>query len=49
VTNTGTLKATTTGTLDLESVTVANTITGAVQVDGSSLLDLEIATISGGS
>src|SRR5207302_1016451 len=37
------------GTLDLESVTVTNSSgIAAVQVDGGSLLDLEIATISGG-
>src|SRR3978361_1202076 len=48
VANSGTMLATTGGTLDLESVTVTNTASGLVQVNASSFLDLEAATISGG-
>jgi len=51
VTNTGTLKATTTGTLDLESLTVINSVgaaNGTVTVDGGSTLTLTTATITGG-
>src|SRR5258708_34248966 len=51
VTNTGTLKATTTGTLGLENLTVTNSVgptNGTVQVDANSFLDLEKATIKVG-
>ncbi len=47
--NDGTLLATLGGTLDLDSLTVANSATGLVQVDASSTLDLETALITGGT
>ena len=47
--NDGTLLATLGGTLDLDSLTVTNSATGLVQVDTLSFLDLEGATITGGT
>ena len=47
--NSGTLLATLAATLDLDSLTVANSSTGVVQVDASSALDLENAIILGGT
>ena len=48
VKNTGTLEATTGGTLDLQSVAVTNT-GGTVEVDIASILDLNNTTITGGT
>ena len=48
VTNTGTLEATTGGTLDLDGISITNT-SGSVTVDAGSTLDLDGTTITGGT